>query len=116
PFLRKGETIPLKILALRQDGFTGPIDVSVEGLPKGISATHAHIEASTNKAKADSPTKGETGSDALLFLTASKAAAGWNGALDIVGRASTASGELVRRARASSIIWNTGDTSVEPAQ
>lgn len=35
--LRRGETIPIKLLVLRRDGFKEDIRVTVDGLPKGVT-------------------------------------------------------------------------------
>jgi len=102
PFLRRGETIPIKIAALRREGFKGSIELSTRGLPESISVSHGRIDTGSNST--------------LLFLTASETGPGWHGSFEIVGRASVDSEELVRRARGATTIWNTGDVSVEPAQ
>jgi len=101
PFLRKGETIPLKIVALRHQ-FKEPIELAVLGLPECLTAAPARIDSSTNST--------------LLFLTASKDTAGWSGSVQIVGNASTGARQLVRQARFMTTSWNVPDTSVEPAQ
>jgi len=102
PFLRRGETIPIKVVALRREGFKGAIDLVAEGLPESISATRPHIEA--------------TNSSATLFLSATEKGPGWAGAFSIVGRGSTGTLEQVRSARGATTLWNVGDVSVEPAQ
>ena len=38
PFLRRGESIPIKVVALRQDGFDADIELRVEDLPAGVTA------------------------------------------------------------------------------
>lgn len=38
-----GSAVPLTVQAFRMDGFDGPIPVTVEGLPKGVSATAAVV-------------------------------------------------------------------------
>ena len=98
--LRRGQTIALKVLALRRDGFKGAIDLSIEGLPESISASQASIAETTNSTR--------------LFLTASTNGVAWSGVFRVLGRSQ--SNELVRTARATTAIWNTGDTSVEPLQ
>lgn len=50
--LRPGQTMPWDVVAIRRDGFDGPIEVSLEGLPAGVRAecltipagqTHGHL-------------------------------------------------------------------------
>jgi hypothetical protein len=101
PFLRRGETMPVKIVALRQEGFKGAIDLTLEGLPAGISVAHNRIEASSNSTH--------------LFLSASDNAPGWNGSFNIVGRAPETSA-MARTARVTTLLWNSGDVAVEPSQ
>lgn len=37
--LRGGATIPLEVVAVRRDGFDGPIELAMENLPEGVTAT-----------------------------------------------------------------------------
>lgn len=41
----RGSAIPLIVGLTRMDGFNGPVELSVEGLPPGITATSTRIEA-----------------------------------------------------------------------
>ena len=34
--LRKGTTLPVQIIVLREGNFSGPITITAEGLPKGV--------------------------------------------------------------------------------
>lgn len=43
PNVPPGSAVPLTVTAFRMDGFDGPIEVSLEGLPAGVSATPAVI-------------------------------------------------------------------------
>ena len=43
PSLPPGSAVPITMQAFRTDGFDGPITLSVEGLPKGVTATSALI-------------------------------------------------------------------------
>ncbi len=45
PYLRKGESMALKVFALRRDDFDGEISLEVEGLPPGVSCGPALIPA-----------------------------------------------------------------------
>jgi hypothetical protein len=43
--LRGGATMALEVAVIRKDGFTGPIELGMEGLPKGVSAGGLRIPA-----------------------------------------------------------------------
>src|SRR6266567_9568396 len=58
PLLRRGETVPIKVLAFRRDNFDGEIQLGVKGLPRGVTFAGGKIETNKN-----------TG---LLFLTAAE--------------------------------------------
>lgn len=47
--LRPGATVALEVVAVRRDGFDGPIALSLEGLPAGVSATGLQIPAGQNR-------------------------------------------------------------------
>ena len=99
PFLRRGETTPVKVMAFRRDNFSGDIAITVEGLPTGVHAAEARIAAGQ--------------SSTLLLLTASEDARGWVGPVRILGKARLGDSELVREARGGSMIWNIGDPAAE---
>ena len=99
--LRRGETLPLKVLALRRDGFDGVIELAVENLPKGVSASPGRIEAGKNSG--------------LLLLHASGGAAGVAEFVKIRGTASVGGTNLTREARATSLTWPVPDSTTEPA-
>ncbi|HWL08808.1 MAG TPA: serine protease [Planctomicrobium sp.] len=46
--LRPGATMAFEVVALRKDGFDGEIEISMEGLPSGISATGLKIPTGKN--------------------------------------------------------------------
>lgn len=71
--LRRGDNVRLDVLALRQDGYTGTIDVSVEGLPAGVTCKDISI--------------GTTPSLGTLIFTSAEDAAPWAGVIRIVGKA-----------------------------
>ena len=99
-FLRGGETIPVRVVAFRRDGFAGEIELRCEGLPTGVTCAGGKIVA------------GKT--ETLLLLTASEQAARWTGAISIVGTATTHNAEIFRHARASVVTWNVPDFNNEP--
>ncbi len=99
PFLRRGETQPVRVVALRQDGWDGDIDLTVGGLPPGVTAGPARIAA------------GKTA--ALLCLTAAENAAAWFGAIQIIGKAKAGGRELAHPARGTAVQWTVGDYNNE---
>ena len=99
PFLRRGETTAVKVMASRRDNFNGEITVTAEGLPPGVRGAEARIAAGQ--------------SSTLLLLTASEDAPGWLGPVKILGKAKLGDSELVREARGGSMIWNVGDPAAE---
>ncbi|HVC94471.1 MAG TPA: PPC domain-containing protein, partial [Pirellulales bacterium] len=91
PLLRKGGSELLDVLAFRRDGFDGEIVVSAEGMPAGVTAAPATI--------------GPGQSAATLVLMAADAAPAAVAAVTVVGKAKLASGDVVRQARAASMVW-----------
>lgn len=79
------------VFALRQDGFTGEIQLSVEGLPGGVTATPQRIGSNLREAS--------------LVLSAANGAAAWTGPIKIIGSAMIGGKKVVREARPASIIW-----------
>lgn len=104
-FLRQGETIPLKVLALRRDNFNGEIQLGIEGLPEGVSVSETRIDAGKNSA--------------LLLLTASNHLPARVSTMPvrIFGKAVPAANqEIVREARGGTVVWNVPDFNLEPVQ
>ncbi len=99
PFLRRGETQPLKVTAFRHDDFTGEIQLRVEGLPRGITVGPAHIEKDKNIA--------------TVLLTASAEVSEWAGPIQILGKAMIAGTETTRVAHAATVRWTVPDYNTE---
>jgi len=102
PFLRRGETMPIKLVAMRRDNFNGEILLSADGLPKGVTCAPATIETNQNSK--------------LLLLTAAENAEGGSGPITIVGKAKTGGSQVARSARAASINWTVPDYNNEAIQ
>lgn len=98
-FLRKGDHIPLRLLAFRKDDFKGDISLSMEGLPSGVTFSPAMIRGDQNVA--------------TIILTSSKDASPFAGPVRIMGSASISNGTVTREARAASLIWPVEDYSRE---
>jgi hypothetical protein len=98
--LRRGETLPMKVLALRRDGFTGAIDLVADDLPTGISMTPAKIESGKNFG--------------WLFLHAIEDAAMSMSSVKLRGTAELDGTNITREARPVSLTWNVADPANEP--
>lgn len=94
--LMRGSTEAIRVLALRRDGWAGPVDVSVDRLPPGVRCEPVTLAANQQEAQ--------------LTLTASEDAAGWTGPIRIVGRAMVDGNERVRDAVPATILWGPGGT------
>jgi hypothetical protein len=79
------------VLALRQDGFAGDINLRVDGLPPGVTAAPQTMGGNVRAAS--------------LVLSAANGAAAWTGPIKIVGTAVIGGKEVVRAARPASIVW-----------
>lgn len=71
--LRKGENLVARVFLFRQDGFDGKVDLSVEGLPEGVTCKGASI--------------GPKQSDTFLVFSSSEKAAEWSGLIRILAKA-----------------------------
>ncbi|HVR74202.1 MAG TPA: hypothetical protein VMT52_07720 [Planctomycetota bacterium] len=90
-FLRKGGHAPVQVHAFRRDGFGGAIDLSVEGLPQGVSCPGGVL--------------GPGVTSTSLVLEAAEGAAGWTGTIQVTGKARIGDADVVRRARAAALVW-----------
>ncbi len=89
--LRKGDCFKISVMALRKDGFNGTIDLSVKGLPAGVTCAAASIGAGSNTAE--------------MVIQADESAKKWSGKIEIVGTAVGAdSKKLERVARAGTVL------------
>lgn len=70
--LRRGDNLQVNVMAYRRDGYTGPIDVSVEGLPAGVTCLGASLGTGQNIA--------------ALTITSTDQAAEWAGPIRIIGK------------------------------
>ena len=101
--LRPGQTLPMRVLVVRRDGFQGRIQLSAENLPAGVTADACFI--------------GTDQSEGTLLLRAAPDAPKWAGPIRISGRASIAETERVRTARCSTPLWeSTAGEFLEPGR
>ena len=99
PLLRRGETMPLKVMAFRRDNFNGDIELKVDNLPAGVTCHEAKIERDK--------------SSSMLMLTAAENAAAWVGPVKIIGKAKTGEAEVTREARGATLNWTVNDYNNE---
>ena len=97
--LRRGETLPLKVLAQRRDGFGGDIALSVENCPPGVTASPAKIDSGK--------------SSALLFLTAQANATNRGGLIKVIGQGKHATNEIMSTAIEGDHVWRVEDYNTE---
>lgn len=89
--LRKGDCFKIAVMALRQDGFKETIDLSVKGLPPGVSCKAASIGVGTNNAE--------------MIIQAEESAKKWSGQIEIVGHVAGADAKKLERvARAATVL------------
>ncbi len=98
--LRKGGREPIDVVAARQDGFNGPIRVSVNGLPAGMSCPEIVIA--------------EGQSNGTLVFSAATDSTAWWGSIRIFGTADIAGLPVVRESAYATVLWPARDN--EPAQ
>jgi len=99
PLLRRGETIPIRVMAFRRDGFNGDIQLSIEHPPPGLVFEGDRLEAGKN-------------SD-LILLTATEDAPGFAGPIKLVGRARIGDEEVTREARGGTLVFPVESTDNE---
>ena len=98
--LRRGGTIVLEVFLARHDGFAGEIELAAEELPPGIRCRGVTV--------------GGARTTATLVLEASPDATSWSGNIRVVGRSRRDDEELVREARAGTVVWGSGDRNQSP--
>lgn len=94
--LRRGVTMALEVVAFRRDGFDGPIELAMEGLPPGVTAKGLTIPAGK--------------SYGMILITARADAPNGYANASFVGRAVIAGKPAVRPARLASVAWPIPDS------
>ncbi len=100
PLLHKGESIGVPVVAARRDSFNGEVQISVEGLPEGISTSGTTI--------------GPGADVGTLVFSAAEKTATWDGVPKLVAKAKINGSEVVREARAGTIVWPINNLEQEP--
>jgi hypothetical protein len=99
PLLRRGETIPVRVMAFRRDGFNGDIQLSIENAPPGLVFEGDKVEAGKNST--------------FILLTATEDAPAYAGLIRLVGKAKVGDKELTREARGGTMVFPVGNTDSE---
>ena len=99
PLLRRGGSAPLRVIAIRRDGFGGEVQLSVESLPTGVTCPAATIAAGSN-------------ATTLMFTAAAEAGA-WSGNLRVLGKADIGGAPVVRQAMGGTVFADTSDAAAE---
>ena len=95
-FMRRGQVIPIKVMAYRRDGFNEPIEVTLGGLPAGLAVTSGVIPAGAN--------------ETLVMVQAKPDAPAWSGTLTVSGKATINGKPVLRTARTADITSVSYDT------
>ena len=100
--IRADGTAAIKVIALRQDGFTGAIDLQVEGLPAGAKALPGRIAAGSN--------------EGVIVVAGVEKPELWAGAIRIIGKAKIGDREVTREARGGTVRWTVADANTASVQ
>jgi len=104
--VRRGGTVALSLVVQRRDEFDGEINVSVEGLPSGVSCPGAVL--------------GGNVTEGSLVLLAAEDAQSWAGPIRIVAKskigAPDATRDVTREARYGVVVWGTPNRQQQPAE
>jgi hypothetical protein len=91
PLLRKGGTEYIDVVVFRREGFDGEVRISVDGLPPGV--TSSPITVGTGQYLG------------AIVLSAAEDAAESMSLITVLGRAKIGEAEVVRPARAATMVW-----------
>lgn len=97
--LRGGATMPFEVVALRRDGFDGPIELTVENLPPGVTATGLRIPSGKNVG--------------TILFTATENAPRGVALAKISGHAKVGERLVQRDCPTASMVWPVRDASAE---
>jgi hypothetical protein len=97
--LRAGGTTAIKVLAFRQDGFAGDIELHAEDLPPGVTCTPTTIPAGNN--------------EGVVLVTTGEKPQRWAGAIRIIGQAKIGDAAVVHPARGGVVRWPFTDPNTD---
>jgi predicted nucleic acid-binding Zn-ribbon protein len=90
-----GGTSFIRVLALREDGFDGPIELAVSGLPSDVIAPPIAVFGPND--------------EGYIAITASSFAQDWQGEIGITGKASLAGKNVSISALTGTLVWSAQD-------
>lgn len=93
--LRGGATMALEVVVVRRDGFDGEIELAMDSLPPGVTATGLKIPAGKSRG--------------IMLLTAAEHAPHAFASAKFFGRAKLAEAEVVRPCRLATMAWPVPD-------
>jgi hypothetical protein len=94
--LRRGATMAFEVVAFRRDGFDGPIDLAMDGLPPGVTATGLSIPAGKSKG--------------MMLITARADALSGYANATFIGRAVIEGKPATRPCHLASVAWPIPDS------
>lgn len=89
--LRGGATMPIEVVVVRRDGFNGEIDLFMQDLPEGVSATGLKIPAGKSRG--------------IMLISAEEGAPRGLTSASFFGRATIGDQEVTRPCRLASMAW-----------
>ena len=99
PFLWRGGSVDFEAVVLRRDGFRGPVEIGVRGLPEGVHSSGTIVPADERRAR--------------LVIAAAPDAADWAGHVSVTGRAVLAGKPVEREAGLAALLWEVNDYDQE---
>ena len=100
PLLRKGGAELIDVLVFRGEGFDGEVQISVDGLPKGVTASPVTV--------------GPGQAAGVVVLSAAEDAPESMGLITVLGKAKIGDAEVVRPARAATMVWGGQINQITP--
>jgi len=101
PVLRKADALLINVRVQRNEGFTGPVTVSVEGLPAGVTCAAVELSASQSVAS--------------LVLNTTADVKAWQGNIQIFGSAKAGEEQMKVQAKYAAVTWGTANKTQIPA-
>ena len=101
PVIRKADTLLITVRVERIEGFAEPVNVTVEGLPAGVTCAGVELSASQSVAS--------------LVLNATAEAKAWHGNIHIKGSAKSGDNQLEVEAKYAAVPWGTSNKTQTPA-
>mgnify|MGYP006150559475 FL=1 len=101
PVLRKADSLLINVRVQRIEGFAGPVTVTVEGLPAGVTCAGVELSASQTVAS--------------LVLNSTADAKAWQGNIRIMGSAQLGDERVQVEAQYAAVTWGTANKTQTPA-